>query len=108
MRTWILSAFVLGGLAACKPGFEETALHGNWKNSEMEFRFNADKTMEMKFGLNDLKGTYRITMTNALELVNPEGKVVFNPHIKRIDADSLIIDIPNMGTSRIYGLAKVK
>lgn len=107
MRTFliILITFLFW---ACS-SVQDKDLHGTWKGENMEFTLNADNSMELKQGLNSgVKGKYRKAMGNQLELMNEEGKVVFNPRITKLTADTMIIDIPTLGTSRLFVLAKQK
>ena len=88
---------------------QDKDLHGTWRGDNMELTLNADNSMELKQGLNSgVKGKYRQAMGNQLELINEEGKVVFNPRITKLTADTMIIDIPTLGTSRLFVLAKQK
>ncbi len=87
--------------------YKKEDLHGSWKNSEISFTFNADNTFKMDMGLNKLNGTYRNAVGNSVEMINEEGKVVFEMRIKSLQGDNLTINIPSLGTDRIYELKRV-
>ncbi len=107
MRTFIIICISFL-LFACS-SIEDKNLHGTWKGENMEITLNADNSMELKQGLNSgVKGKYRKAMGNQLELMNEEGKVVFNPRITKLTVDTMIIDIPTLGASRLFVLAKQK
>ena len=93
-------------MSACS-SYNEADLYGTWRGDEMEFTFNADKTMHMKQGLNlDVSGKYN-PFGNTIELINESNKVIFTIHVKELKGTDLTIDIPSLGTSRIYNLKKV-
>jgi hypothetical protein len=105
MRTIIVLMFSLL-IFACS-SIQDKDLHGTWRGENMEFTLNADNSMELKQGFNTgVKGKYRKAMGNQLELINEEGKVVFNPRITKLTTDTMIIDIPTLGASRLFVLAK--
>lgn len=95
----------LFSLSACS-NYETKDLYGTWNSPEVGFVFNEDKTMDVRIGAMTDKGRYR-PFGNTLELVNSENKVLTRVTIKSLKNDSLVIDMPNIG-SRIFTLTRMK
>lgn len=82
-------------------------LTGRWEHPDLGLEFLPDQQFNMRLGAGDVQGRYRIVF-NSLEMINTDGKVLFNINVRSVAADSMQVDLPTLGTSRVYTLAKVK
>jgi hypothetical protein len=104
MRLFLLLALSVVLFSSCA-NYEKKDLYGTWSSPEMTFVFNADETFKMDLGLNKVEGKFH-TFGNNIELINPEGKVVFTVLLKSLKDNELTINIPSMGTDRLYTMKK--
>jgi len=94
-------------VTACS-SFEKEQLIGSWQNELIFVKFEANDSMQLKLGGDDVqKGTYHI-FGNTIELINPEGKVSLNMSVVKIENDSLYINMMKTGSDNIKALARVK
>lgn len=83
-------------------------LYGSWNADKISFTFNEDKSMSWKLGAMEGEGRFR-PFGNTLEVINKENKVVIpRISIKSLKGDTLMIDMPSMGTSREIVLVRAK
>ena len=100
-------AFVLLSLVVACSKLEVKQLEGRWEHQDLGLEFMEGQRYKLRLGMVETTGTYR-PVFNSLEMVNEEGKVLFNLNVKSVTADSLVIDMPRLGSSQIYNLVKVK
>jgi hypothetical protein len=93
-------------LTACSK-LSTDQLTGRWEHPDLGLDLLADQQFDMRLGAGKVQGRYRIVF-NSLEMINTDGKVIFNINVRSVSADSMQVDLPTLGTSRIYTLAKVK
>jgi hypothetical protein len=103
----IIFLFLASVIFSSCSNFEMKDLYGSWTSENFDFTFNEDKTINYRMGQIADKGTYR-PLGNAIEVVSSQNLVVTRITVKSLENDTLTIDLPLNGASRVFKLTRKK